>query len=253
LDHALTAARAAESGSWQQTAAAVSKATGVPVTADAARNRFKRLGELAQIDDQAYIAPEDEEAFGIATPEDGYIGYRMAFFDIEATGLSAIMGRLLCVSFADNWGNVTTRRVTDFPQTSAIDDSGLAEWARDEIEKYDILVGWFITGYDIGMINARLMRWGKRLIRSDVVFLDPIYKARGGRYGVKIGSSKLDNVAKFLRLPQQKTVIDWDVWALAGAGDAAALDEVVEHCEADVLVTRLAFHHFKPMLKTLHR
>ena len=251
MDGALTAARAqTEGGSWKETAAAFTKRTGLPVTADSARNRLNRIAELEELP----ITVDAEEPFvGIPVPEDNYVGYRMTFFDIEATGLSAIMGRLLVVSFADNWGNVITRRHTDFEQVSPLDDSGLAEWTRDEIEKYDIAVGWYITGYDIGMINARLLRWGLRPIRSDVVFLDPIYKARGGRYGAKIGSSKLDNVAKFFKLPVQKTTIDWDVWALAGLGDADALEEVVGHCEADVLVTRLAFHHLKPLLKTLHR
>jgi uncharacterized protein YprB with RNaseH-like and TPR domain len=255
MDQALTAAKAANAAApWSEVAAVVTAKAGTVVTADAVRNRSKRIEEQAALDLIRPPEPVGEEYFAaIPTPEDGYVGYRMTFWDIEATGLSAIMGRLICVSFADNWGNVTTRRVTDFPQTSPLDDSGLAVWARDELEKYDIAVGWYSTGYDIGMLNARLMRWGERPIRSDVVHLDPIYKARGGRYGVKIGSSKLDNVAKFFRLPVQKTEIDWDVWALAGMGDESAMDEVVRHCEADVLVTRLAFHNLKPLLKTLHR
>jgi len=255
MDRALAAARAANpAAAWAEVAASTAERVGVPITADSARNRHKRIEEQMRLDRDLVPDPAHEEPFlGMDVPEDGFIGYRMTFWDIEATSLSAIMGRLLCVSFADNWGNVTTRRASDFDQTSPLDDRGLAVWALDEIEKYDIAVGWFSTGYDIGMVNARLLRWGERPIRSDVVHLDPIYKTRGGRYGAKIGSSKLDNVAKYFRLPVQKTEIDWDVWQLAGMGDADAMAEVVEHCEADVLVTRLAFHHLKPLLKTLHR
>ena len=228
------------------------EATGIPVTRDVVKNRLARIRELAEIEEAVPVVSENEETFLDDQPSDGYKGLRMVYYDLETTNLGAIMGRLLCASFCDPWGTVTTRRHTDFPQSSPLDDSGLAEWVRDELERYDINVGWNNFQFDQSFLNARLLRWGKRPV-SDRMSIDPMYKARYGRYGARIGSSKLDNVSKFFRTSESKTVVDWDIWQLASMGDDKAMDYVVEHCEADVLVLRDVFNHLKPLVRTIHR
>lgn len=180
------------------------------------------------------------------------MGFRLAFYDIETTDLGALMGDILCASIADCWGGVTTRTAHDFLQESPLDDSGVAEWLRDELEKFDILIGWNNFNFDQSFLNARLLRWGKRPLR-DIMSIDPMWKARAGRYGARIGSSKLLNVQKFFRVPHEKTEIDWDTWKLAARGDESAMLEVVGHCEADVLVLRDVFNHLKPLVRTIHR
>lgn len=71
--------------------------------------------------------------------------------------------------------------------------------------------------------------------------------------GSRIGSSKLVNVQKFFKTADSKTDVDWDTWNLASMGDEKAMDYVVEHCEADVLVLRDVFNHLKPLVRTIHR
>lgn len=237
-----------------QLAALFTQTTGVPTSEDGVRNRLRRIRQDIEINELARHAPESEERFApIPVPKDEYVGFRIAFFDIEATGLTAMMGRMLCASIADNWGNVTTRTIIELPGESLIDDSRLAEWLRDELEGYDILVGWNSKLYDVPMLNARLMRWGKRPMRSDMLHTDPMWRARPGGGGIRIGSSKLVNVQKFFNVPNAKTEISWDTWQLAGAGDDDAMAEVVEHCEADTLVLRDVFNHLKPLIKNIHR
>lgn len=225
----------------------------MPFTADQVRRKRERLREVEDAYESARVISTDEQEFGnVPVPKGEFVGFRMAFFDIETTNLGALMGRMLCASVADSWGNVTTRTISDFDQTTVLDDSGLAEWIRDELERYDIVVGWNSSQFDISFIQARLLRWGRRALRQDLMHIDPMYKARPGR-GARIGSSKLDNVAKFFRTPDQKTALDWDTWNLAAAGDEAAMALVVEHCEADVLVLRSVFQNLKPLIRTVHR
>ena len=197
------------------------------------------------------VAPEDEAAFG-PIPAGDYVGFRLAFYDIETTDLGAFIGRMICATVGDSWGNLTTRTILDFSQTTPLDDSGLAEWLRDELERYDISVGWNNFQFDLSFLNARLLRWGKRPV-ADRMAVDAMWKASYGRYGARIGSRKLVNVQKFFRVAESKTELDFDVWALAGMGDKAAMAEVVAHCEADVLVTRSVFNHLKPLIRTIHR
>lgn len=184
-------------------------------------------------------------------PEDGFVGFRMAFWDLETTDLGASMGRLICCSISDSWGNVTTRRSSDFDRTSSIDDSALAEWVRDELERYDVLVSWNGFNFDHGFLQARLLRWGKRPL-SRKMAVDAMWRARPGRYGARLGGSSLKNVSTFFRLDVSKTELDKETWALAAAGDEQAIDYIVEHCEKDVLVLRKAFHHLKPLVQTVH-
>ena len=229
-----------------------SEATNIPVTRDQVKNRLARIRENAEIEEAVPVVPENEETFVDDQPADGFMGLRQVYYDLETTNLGAIMGRLLCASFCDPWGQVTTRRVSDFPQSSPLDDSGLAEWVRDELERHDINIGWNNFNFDISFLNARLLRWGKRPV-ADRMSIDPMFKARSGRYGARIGSSKLDNVQKYFRTEDNKTPLDWDTWHLAGMGDEAAMDQVVAHCEADVRVLRAVFNHLKPLVRTIHR
>lgn len=229
-------------------AAQIAARLGEGFTKDSVQKKIRRLRES----DTHPPVPEHEAGFVLPEPEDGFVGLRLGFFDIEATGLNAIMGRMLAAAIADSWGNVTVRRADEFDRSSPLDDSGLAEWYRDELERYDVLVSWNGFGYDVPMLNARLLRWGKRPM-ADRMQIDAMWKAGGGRYGIRVGSRKLDNVAKFFRIEEAKTPLDWDTWQLAGVGDEAALAEVVEHNVADVLVTRRVFNHLKPMVRTIHR
>lgn len=249
-----TVAKLGEEASYSDVAKALTERTGITFTADSVRNRLKRIKEAEETQRITRPStPEDRafESLPLVPPEE-YVGFRMAFFDIETEDLKAFMGGVLCWSIADNFGNITTRRITDFPQESPIDDRGVVVALREELKKYDIAVSWNGYNFDHSFINARLLYWGEEPLAS-IKAVDLMYKARPGRYGARIGSSRLDNVAKFFRTEVQKTPLDWDTWRLAARGDKAALDKVVEHCEHDVLVLRSIFHHLKPLVRVIHQ
>jgi len=184
-------------------------------------------------------------------PADNFIGLTIGYFDLETTGLTAIMGRLLCASFADAWGRVTTFRIEDTNRASKIDDRELAVKIRDQLETYDIICGHNSKLFDVPFLNARLLRWGERPLRKDLKHLDTRYVA--GIQNVKIGSGKLINIQKFSHIESEKSEVDWDTWALAGLGDKEAMEYVVEHCERDVLVLREVFGKLKAHVVNIHR
>jgi uncharacterized protein YprB with RNaseH-like and TPR domain len=195
--------------------------------------------------------PENEALRVKAAPQGAFVGFETIFWDLETTNLTAIMGRLLACSFATSFGVVSTMRIEDYPGASLIDDGPLAVAIRDELEKADHWVTWNGKLYDIPFLNARLLKAGERPVRSDIKHTDLMYYSRG--QFVRIGSSKLDNVSKFVESPNRKTPLDWETWQMAALGDKAAMDLVVEHCEADVLVTRDVFAHLKPHIRIVHR
>lgn len=185
---------------------------------------------------------------------------RVLAFDTESTDLKAMMGRILCASFAwldskDGQVEVGPRYTfrgdkTPWKGKRLIDDAKLCVAIRDELEKANVIVGWNSKLHDIPLLNARLAKAGERAFNPHL-HLDLMWYAGGS--SMKIGSRKLDNVAKYFELPAQKTAISWDMWMAAGAGDAEAMDVVIEHCEADVEVLGQAYQHLLPYVRNVHR
>ena len=164
-----------------------------------------------------------------------------------------MMGRILCASFVTLDGEPYTFRFDEKPWTgkNKIDDSKLCVAIRDELEKFNLIVGWNSKLHDIPLLNARLSKAGHRPYHCQNFHLDAMWYAGGSSQ--KIGSRKLDNVAKYYSLDDQKTEISWDEWQLAGSGDADAMKTVIHHCEQDVKVLRAAYWKLLPFVMNLHR
>ena len=166
------------------------------------------------------------------------------------------MGRILCCSFlpiADGKRNRPyTFRLDDkqYKADDPIDDRKICVAIRDELEKYHMVIGWNSKLFDHSFLDARLAQVGERPFNKHLV-LDMMWYA--GQNSLRIGSRKLDNVAKFFKLKSQKTPIDWDDWKRAALGDKEAMDKVVVHCEADVKTLAEAYWAMLPMVKTIHR
>ena len=175
---------------------------------------------------------------------------KVLFYDLETTDLKGLMGRILCASFLTLDGKPYTFRLDKHKGKTVIDDGKLALRVREEIEEANLIVGWNSKLFDLPFLNAKLAKAGHR--RTYPQFhLDLMWYAGGA--SMRIGSRKLDNVAKYFNLPYQKTPLDWQTWQVAGTGDKKALDYVVQHCEADVLVLREAYWRLLPYVANLHK
>lgn len=189
---------------------------------------------------------------------------KIVCFDLECTDLKALMGRILCCSFVEVVPETFSRnhhgtppgtytfRADKAPWKSSdpIDDGKLAVAIRDELEKYNCVVGWNSKLFDIAFLNARLLKAGHRPFHPQFS-LDLMWYAGGSSN--RIGSKRLDNVQRFLALKDAKTAISWEDWQRAALGNQTAFKQVVKHCEQDVLVLREAYWRLLPSVATLHR
>jgi uncharacterized protein YprB with RNaseH-like and TPR domain len=216
---------------------------------DACRHRYTRvLQELERYENQTIILPDDE-----ITPEKrvDYAGFRMGFYDIETTNLGAMMGRVLVVSIADEFGELVTKTYSDFDGKSILDDAPLVEWTMRELDNYDILVTWNGKLFDKPFLNARALKGLVVPLHPLKMHIDLMYQFKGQQ--ARMGSAKMDNVAKALGVQHQKTPLDFSTWERAAVGDQEALAEVVEHCEADVLTMRDIFARSKRLIGNVTR
>jgi len=215
-------------------------------------DRLRRIKAEIEATALGRSMPADDYVFSIpAVPQDAYVNFRLTFWDLETTNLTAIMGRILVCAFADEFGQTKALRYEDYPGKSVIDDGPLGTAIRDELEKSDVWVTWNGKLFDVPLLNSRLLKAGERPLRSDVKHIDLMYYA-GGQFN-RIGSRKMENVSKFVNSPNRKTPLDWETWQMAAVGDRAAMDSVVEHGLADVLVTRDLFASLKPAIRIVHR
>lgn len=181
---------------------------------------------------------------------------RVTVFDIEATDLGGNFGRLLCCSFVDLGSDkVETYRRDSKPWKGRklTDDAKLAVAIRDRLEQADIIVGWNSILYDVPFINTRLVAAGERPIQVGERYgshsLDLMYYAGG--QSMRLPGRRLDLVARFFHCGHEKTPLTPEVWAEAATGDPESMELVVEHCEADVLVTREVFYKLAPFVKKI--
>lgn len=225
--------------------------TGIPFTSDQVRLKLNRMHEALELADKTPVISIDEQSHIEPTPEGEYVGLRQVFFDIESTNLSGNVGRVLCASFADAFGNVSTLKYTDFPGKTIIDDGPLVQAISEELSRWDIWTSWNGKLFDAPFLNARLLKAGHPPLRKDRMHLDLMYYAKGGF--MRMGSARLQSVSQFFNTPNAKSPLTFETWELAMSGDEKALDYIVEHCEADVLVLRDVFRHLKSHVTILHR
>jgi uncharacterized protein YprB with RNaseH-like and TPR domain len=169
----------------------------------------------------------------------GGSGFSVVGFDIEATHLKPNVGRILCCSFKPLGGEVYTFSGLDrrFKRPDVFDDGALAIAIRDELEKYDIIVGWNSKNFDVKFINSRALHAMSRTKRAQY-HVDGMWAWRSKSQAW----SGLKNVQKFA-LPEnehEKTEISWAKWMQALGWDRLrrneAMQEIIEHCELDVIV-----------------
>jgi uncharacterized protein YprB with RNaseH-like and TPR domain len=173
---------------------------------------------------------------------------RIAYFDVEAWDLSPEFAPLLCASILDaNTNEMITLRQDKYlrrgnhgrgsgPKVDGMaDDEQLLLDLKGILSGYHLTCGWYSKGYDIPLINTRLVKYGHKPLDS-FFHLDGTWYFRGWR-GIKPKTSKLKHVAEFFDFEQKPEVMP-DVWLNARGGSKKAMDEVVARCEADVRITR---------------
>lgn len=87
--------------------------------------------------------------------------------------------------------------------------------------------------FDARFLNVRLLKHGLPILppmgKRHVDTCELTWKNLAMRASLK-------NIQEFFELKNKKTPVDLQTWTKAAAGSAAALKEVVSHCESDVLM-----------------
>jgi uncharacterized protein YprB with RNaseH-like and TPR domain len=165
----------------------------------------------------------------------GQAPIRIGVFDIETTGLNASFGRVLCAVIKtydpvhteifradsyDGWN--AGRRASDFELVGAI----LAY-----IEDIDVLIGHNAVNFDAPFLRTRGLIHGMPHVQPLKIY-DPCLQARKQ---FRFHRNSLAAISEVLETAEKKTPLLPGIWQRAiGDGDKGCLDQIVDHCIADV-------------------
>lgn len=182
---------------------------------------------------------------------------RILIYDIESGGLNADWAGMLC--FGYEWYGTGRTKVISLLDTNTwcvgcrrvdtLTDAPLVTRVRELLCEADLLVSWYGRegrGFDSRFINARLL--AARLPPLPRIPQVDLHVTMRDRF--KMGSNRLANVQRFLRLDEEKTPLEQTQWQEARVGDMRALRYVVAHCRADVKVLREAYTILRPWVLT---
>lgn len=153
-----------------------------------------------------------------------------AFFDIESTNLDADIGEILCACIKPMGGKIESF-------SSPRNDNEIIEHIRDGLARFDYVVAFYGSRFDLPFLNTRLLANRMRPITS-IRLSDPYYAAK---FNLKLHSNRMEVVNEFLHGKTKKTRILGSVWNRAARGDEKALKYLIDHCQADVKILEYVF------------
>lgn len=183
--------------------------------------------------------------------------FRIGFWDIESSGLRATFGGMYCATVKELKGACKTFRVDESPNYKKYpwDDKWLCKKLRDELESYQVVVGYntvgaYRKGFDLPFLNSRLVRHKERILSPEVKHVD-LYNVT--RMKLQLHSDRLESLLEHLKAKTRKTPLVPEDWRKAGAGDKTSMERIVKHNVHDVIVLEEAFLRLIPFLDVQFR
>lgn len=149
----------------------------------------------------------------------------IGFVDIEASGLRGDYNSVLVVS---------VKPYGEKPKTFTVvqpgNDQRVVRQAKEALEALDCWVTYYGKGFDIPMLNTRLLRWGQRPIEKRP-HIDMYYTLKSNLLTARRSQAHL---LSWLGTPEQKMGVSAEAWNEVLADPRKCIPTMVERCESDV-------------------
>ncbi len=170
---------------------------------------------------------------------------KILFFDIES-GLHADFTPL--VTFGYQWED--NRRDDHETHTiTPIDFDGNYREFLLEVHRIlssaDTWVTYFGKGFDLKMLNSYFLEAGLEPL-PPIQHVDLYFTVRNN---LLLHSHRLENVARFLGCPYEKTDILPRTWRAAFAGEREAVEYIRDHCLRDVQILAWIYPKLRPFVR----
>ena len=176
------------------------------------------------------------ESLGLRKPERYSTGQekRLGYLDIETTSLKANVGIMLSWAIKKRDTNdITSALVTKDEIFDGDYDKRIVEMLCEELNQYDTIFTYYGTRFDIPFIRTRAIDNNIRFpFYREVSHKDLYYSVRSK---LRLSSNSLLTATEFMGI-RGKTKLDPRVWRNASYGNSDALQTVLSHNVADVVI-----------------
>lgn len=167
----------------------------------------------------------------------------LLFVDIEATGLRGDYNSVLVVSVKPY-----QQTAKSFVVKAVGNDVKVVKEAKAALEAADCWVTYYGKGFDIPMLNTRLLKWHQEPIEKRH-HLDMFYSLKSNLLTARKSQSHL---LSWLGTPEQKMSVSADTWADA-AINAESLKILTSRCESDVEGLEALYERTKHLCRDLKK
>lgn len=169
---------------------------------------------------------------------------RLAFVDIEATGLRGDYNSVICVSVKPYGLPPTT-----FTVVQPGNDKKLVREARDFMAEFDCWATYYGKGFDKPMLNTRLLKWGLDPLPNKH-HLDLYYLAK---YHLLTARRSQGHLLSWLGTEDQKMTVGADMWNEILYNTESAMKTMIERCESDVIGLEAFYGKVKHLARDIKR
>ena len=168
----------------------------------------------------------------------------IAFIDIEALGLRGDYNSVICVSVKPYGRD---------PYTFAIkqpgNDEKVVRDAKKDLESYNCWVSYYGKGFDIPMLNTRLLKWGQPPIDKRF-HLDMYFSLKAN---ILTSRRSQGHLLTWLGTPEQKMGVSASAWSELPFRVKEHLPTMIERCESDVSGLEALYRKTRHLIREIKR
>jgi len=176
---------------------------------------------------------------------------RRGFFDIEVSNLHADFGIVLSYAIkVENKRKIYCGVISPEDLRNGTLDRNVVKQCIEDLSKFDEIVTYNGTRFDIPYIRSRALFWGFEFPKYGYIkHKDAYYMVRNR---LRIHRNKLEDACRLLGI-KGKTHLDGVIWTKALTGDEKALKYVLDHNKKDVIILEKLYHVLEPYVKEVRR
>ena len=170
----------------------------------------------------------------------------LGFFDIESTGFrgdynSILVGSIKCFY---------EKNPRTFKVARPGNDKAVVRQLKDNLEALDVWVTYYGKGFDIPMLNTRLLKWGYKPVEKRP-HLDLYYSLKAHIHTSRKSQAHL---LEWLKVPEGKMTVSADVWNEVLANPTGEpMQILVKRCESDVRTLQGLYRRTRHVIEDLKR
>jgi hypothetical protein len=169
---------------------------------------------------------------------------KLIFVDIESTGLKGDYNTVLVVSIKP-YG----KKPFSFSVPKVSRDYKVVRDAKDALEMAGAWVTYYGKGFDIPMLNTRLLRHGLNPIEKRP-HLDMYFTLKSN---ILTGRKSQSHLLSWLGTPEQKMSVSADTWADMSASFERNMPIMIRRCESDVAGLEALYRKTRHLVREITR